>query len=236
VVLVTGSASFLGRAICRKFNAEGFDLALHYGNSQKPTLELARDLARTGASVTVFKADLSKEKEAKALVPRVLKVFGRLDVLVNNASLFLPDAPKSSYRAQDDLFSVNLFAPCFLIDRAAPYLKRTRGSVVNLADIYGENPILKGYKTYCATKAALINATRSFAGELGPKVRVNAISPGAFFVPKNYDRKRIETLVAKSALKRKGEPNELADAVYFMASHPFITGQVLKVDGGRFLI
>lgn len=236
VVLVTGSASFLGRAICRKFAEEGFDLALHYANSKKPTFELARDLARKGVSAAIFKANLSNEKEAETLVPKVLKVFGRLDVLVNNASLFLADPPRSRYRDQDDLFSINLFAPCLLIDRAAPYLKRTRGSVVNLTDIYGENPILKGYRTYCATKAALINATRSFAGTLGPEVRVNAVSPGAFFIPKTYDRKRIETLLAKSSLKRKGEPRELADAVYFMASHPFITGQVLKVDGGRFLI
>lgn len=236
MVLVTGSASFLGRAICRKFAEEGFDLALHYANSKKPTLELARDLAEMGTCASVLKADLSKEKEAQALIPKVMKVFGRLDVLVNNASLFLADPLRRRYRDQDNLFSINLFAPCFLIEQAAPHLKKTRGSVVNLTDIYGENPILRGYRTYCATKAALINATRSFAGVLGPEVRVNAVSPGAFFIPKTYDRKKVETLLAKSALKRKGEPSELADAVYFMASHPFITGQVLKVDGGRFLI
>ena len=236
VVLVTGSASFLGKAICRKFAEEGFDLALHYANSKKPTLELARDLEKAGACATTFKADLLDEPEVKALVPKVIKIFGRLDVLVNNASLFFSDLPATSYRQQSDLFSLNLFAPSLLIERATPHLKRTRGSVVNLADIYGETPILKGYKTYCATKSALINVTRSFAWELGPEVRVNAVSPGAFFIPKTYGRKKIETLLAKSALKRKGEPAELADAVYFMASHPFITGQVLKVDGGRFLI
>ena len=104
-----------------------------------------------------------------------------------------------------------------------------------MTDIYGENPILKDHAAYSASKAALLNVTKTLAVELGPEIRVNGVSPGAFFIPKSYDKKRVQSLLSKSALKRKGEPHELAEAVYFMASHPFITGQVLKVDGGRFL-
>lgn len=235
VVLVTGSASFLGKAICHKFAAEGFDLSLHYRNSRNETLGLARELRGSGANVDILKADLGMEKDVRNLVSKTVGVFGRLDVLVNNASLFLSDPPSPGYRDRHTLFAANVFAPLFLTEKAAPYLKRTKGSVVNLTDIYGENPILKGYKAYNSSKAALINLTRSLAGELGPEVRVNAVSPGAFFIPKTYDKKKAESLLVKSALKRKGKPEELAEAVYFMASHPFITGQVLKVDGGRFL-
>ena len=236
VVLVTGSASFLGKAICHKFAKEGFDLGLHYFSSKSKTLKLARELERMGSRVTVFKADLGNEAQTLSLIDQNARLFGRLDVLVNNASLFMPDPPKSRYRNNNVLFAANVFAPLLLAEQARPYLKKVRGSIVNLTDIYGEDPILKGYKGYCAAKAALINLTRSLAREFGPEVRVNAVSPGAFFIPKSYDRKRIEGLLAKSALKRKGEPHELAEAVYFMASHSFITGQVLKVDGGRFLI
>lgn len=235
MALVTGSASFLGGAICRKFSAQGFDLALHYRGSRAATLGLARELERMGSRSVVLRADLSNEKEVRGLVPRTVRTFGRLDVLVNNASLFLPDPPKPRYGEWNRFFSVNLFAPFLLADQAAPHLKKARGSVVNLADIYGEHPVLRGHKTYSATKAALIHWTRGLARELGPEVRVNAVSPGAFFIPKTYDRKRVAGLLSKSALQRKGEPDELAEAVYFMATHPFVTGQVLKVDGGRAL-
>lgn len=235
VVLVTGSASFLGGAICEKFALEGFWIALHYRHSKKETLELALELEKTGARAKLFQADLEKEKQASTLIQKVTKTFGRLDVLVNNASLFSPTTQPAQYDLWTKIFATNLFAPYSLARLAAPWLKKASGSVVNLTDIYGENPILKDHAAYSASKAALLNVTRTLAAELGPEIRVNGVSPGAFFIPKNYDKKRIQSLLSKSALKRKGEPHELAEAVYFMASHPFITGQVLKVDGGRFL-
>ncbi|HVZ79624.1 MAG TPA: SDR family oxidoreductase [bacterium] len=234
--MITGSASFLGAAISRRFAESGYDLGLHYRRSKGKTQKLSVEMEGLGIRTMILAADLEVENDVRTLVPKILKRFGRLDVLVNNASLFLPDPPLHRYQEKKSLFSTNVFAPFLLVDQAKPHLKKTKGSVVNLTDIYGEKPILKGYETYSATKAALINLTRSLARELGPEIRVNAVSPGAFFIPKTYSKEKTKSLLDKSALKRSGEPRELAEAVYFMASHPFITGQVLNVDGGRFLI
>lgn len=235
VVLITGGASFLGRAVCRKFAQEGFDLVLHYQTSQGKARELARELFSLGAEVWLVKADLRKVKQVSSLITGAEKKFKRLDLLVNNASLFYPTPFTSRQLAPWlDLFNVNLFSPYFLSQAAFPLLKKTSGSIVNITDIYGENPILKDYSAYCVSKSGLITLTRILARELGPKVRVNAVSPGAIFIPKSYSQKQRNELLNRSALKRQGTPEDIAEAVYFLATQSFITGQVLKVDGGRF--
>ena len=236
VAMVTGGASFLGRAISLKLALEGYDLILHYQKSLDKTKKLADEARLLGAVVLLIKADLRKVDGLSALVQSPIRRFNRLDLLVNNASLFFP-TPLSNNRLSQwrELFQVNLFSPYFLVKAVAPWLRKTRGCVVNLTDIYGENPILKNYSGYSASKAGLISVTKSLAGELGPLIRINAISPGAIFIPENYKDKQKKALIERSALKRQGTPEDIADAVHFLATQKFVTGQVLRVDGGRFL-
>jgi pteridine reductase len=235
VALVTGGASFLGAAISRKLVMEGFRVVLHYQSSKTKSEKLAREINSMGEEAVVLKADLSKVEQAEGLVQSVTRRFKRLDLLVNNASLFDPTPfPLASPAKWQKTFSVNLFSPYFLCQTAAPWLRKSKGSVINLTDIYAEHPLLKGYPAYCASKAGLLCVTKMLARELGPDVRVNAVSPGAIFIPKTYSRKQREDLIRRSALKRQGTPEEIADAVHFLANHKFITGQVLNVDGGRF--
>ncbi len=236
VALVTGGSSFLGRSISLKFAQKGFDLALHYQSSKVETARLANELEGLGARILMVRADLRKAGQAGVAVQKAVKTFKRLDLLINNASLFYP-TPLSDHRIAPwlDLFNVNLFSPYVLSQSAYPWLAKTRGSIVNLTDIYGEHPVLRDYAGYCASKSALMTMTRFCAKEMGPSVRVNAVSPGAIFIPKNYSRKKRTELLNRSALKRQGKAEDIAEAVYFLATQPFITGQILKVDGGRFI-
>jgi len=235
VALVTGGASFLGKAISLKLAVEGFDLILHYQSSLGKTQELALEAGRLGAKTKLVKADLRKTEQTRGLIQKAVGFFRRLDFLVNNASLFYPTPPSRPKPGQwREMIDTNLLSPYFLSLAAAPWLTKTRGSIVNLTDIYGENPILKNYAAYCTSKAGLIAATKILSRELGPSIRVNAVSPGAIFIPKSYSRKQREQLLQRSTLKRQGTPEDIAEAVYFLASQKFITGHILKVDGGRF--
>lgn len=236
VALITGGASYLGRSISRKLAEEGFRVVLHYQNSREKTKELAEEIGHSGGEVLIVKADLRKVERAPVLIRSTIRAFKRLDLLVNNASLFFP-TPLSSSRPDQwrELFQVNLFSPYFLSRAAGPWLKKHNGCIVNMTDIYAENPVLRDHSGYAASKAALVNLTRSLAKEMGPDVRVNAVSPGAIFIPKKFNRREREALIARSALKRQGTPEDIAQAVHFLATQKFITGQVLKVDGGRFL-
>jgi pteridine reductase len=235
VALVTGAASFLGRAISLKLACEGFDLLLHYQSSMNKTKKLAAEARCLGAKASVVKADLRKVERVQSFIQMIFKTSKRMDLLVNNASLFYPTPFSKTILSQwQELFSVNLFSPYFLSRAVSPLLKKSHGCIVNLTDIYGENPILKDYSAYCASKAGLITITKILSKELGPFVRVNAVSPGAVFIPKTYSLQQREKLIGRSALKRQGRPEDIAEAVYFLASQRFITGQVLKVDGGRF--
>jgi pteridine reductase len=232
--LITGGASFLGQAISRYFAQEGFDLALHYQSSRAKTQTLEQELRTSGVRAVPLRADLRNDQAASTLVRETIKVFGRIDILVNNASLFLPTLLRTGKAGEwKKLLAVNLIAPYLLAQASYPWLRKTKGSIVNVTDIYGQNPILRDHGAYQASKAGLINATKSLAMEMGPDVRVNAVSPGAFFIPKTYGPARKKDLIARSFLKRQGRPEELAWAVHFLAVHPFVTGQVLNVDGGR---
>ena len=234
VALVTGSASFLGQAICRKLARMGFDLALHYWRSSRKTLLLSRELGSLSSQTLLFQADLRMPSRAMRTIQEVLRKIPRLDLLVNNASLFYPTPLARSRPEQwEELLSINLVSPYFLCRAAFPLLKKTSGAVVNMTDIYGESPRLKDHAAYCISKAGLLSATKILAMELGPFVRVNAVSPGAISIPQYYDSKRRKALIEKSALKRQGRPEDVAEAVHFLATQPFLTGQVLKVDGGR---
>jgi pteridine reductase len=238
VALVTGSARRIGAAIARALHAAGYDLVLHCRQSRADADALATELeaARPGSTL-VQQADLAEFDRLPELVARTIGRFGRLDALVNNASSFTPTPIGTATPAHwDALFASNARAPFFLAQAAAPHLAATRGAIVNLADIYGERP-LREHTIYCMAKAALIMMTKSLALELGPDVRVNAVSPGAILWPEaNGDATKQKAMLARTPLGRTGTPEEVAEAVrWLLQDARYSTGQVLHLDGGRLL-
>jgi len=235
-VLVTGAARRVGAAIAAALHAAGARVAVHYRHSQAEAdaLVAGMNAARAG-SAQAFPADVADPAACAALIAAVARAFGRLDVLVNNASSFYATPVGSITPDQfDDLVGSNLRAPLFLAQAAAPELAKREGLILNLADIHGLRP-LAGHAVYCAAKAGLVMLTRSLARELGPSIRVNAIAPGPVLWPeRDTDPALRERIVARTALKRAGSPEDVAKAVLFFAtSAPFVTGEVLAVDGGR---
>jgi pteridine reductase len=238
VALVTGSARRIGAAIARTLHASGYDLALHCRESRVEADALAAELeSGRPDSAFVQQADLADFDRLPELVARTIGRFGRLDALVNNASGFAPTPIGTATPAQwDALFASNARAPFFLAQAAAPHLAAARGAIVNLTDIYGERP-LRDHTIYCMAKAALIMMTKSLALELGPGVRVNAVSPGAILWPDgDVDAARQKALLARTPLGRMGTPEEVAEAVrWLLQDARYSTGQVLHLDGGRLL-
>jgi pteridine reductase len=236
VVLVTGAARRVGAVIAAAFHAEGAQLAVHYRNSKLEAEALVGRLnAARPDSARAFQADFADTAACEALPAAVVRAFGRLDVLVNNASTFYATPIGTIAPDQfDDLVGSNLRAPLFLAQAAAPELARREGLILNIADVHGLRP-LGGHAVYCAAKAALVMLTRSLARELGPGIRVNAIAPGPVLWPEDgVDEKLRERIVARTALKRSGTPEDVAKAaLYFAKDAPFVTGEVLAVDGGR---
>ena len=238
VVLVTGGAKRVGAAICRHLHAAGAQLAVHYRSSELQALELQNDLNGMQAdSVAIFQADLLDQKALPQLVRAVIEKFGKLDVLVNNASTFYP-TPLAEVDEQqcDDLLGTNLKAPLFLAQAAAEELRRQHGCIVNIVDIHAERP-MQDHLVYSVAKAGLAALTRGLAQEMAPQVRVNAVAPGVIIWPEgeewmNQERRR--KIVAHTLLKREGEPDDIARTVAFLVKDaPYITGQTISVDGGR---
>jgi pteridine reductase len=237
-VLVTGGAKRLGAAIGQRLHAAGANLLVHYHRSRPAAKQLVAELqsARAGSAHAIA-ADLLDTDTLPALVDAALNRYGRLDVLVNNASTFYPTPPGAITAAQfDDLVGTNLRAPLFLSQAAAPALRATAGLIINMVDIHGLRP-LRDHCVYSAAKAGLVMLTKSLARELGPEVRVNAIAPGPVLWPeRGLDASIRDEIVAKTALKRAGSPDDVARAAYFLAvDAPYVTGQVITVDGGRSL-
>jgi pteridine reductase len=237
-VLVTGGARRIGAVIARRLHAAGAAVAVHYRSSsaEAGALVAALEQARPG-SAAAFAGDLNDLDALPRLVADVCARFGRLDVLVNNASSFYPTPVGTITAAQfDDLIGTNLRAPLFLSQAAAPFLRATRGLILNMADIHGQRP-LRAHPAYSAAKAGMIMLTKALARELGPEVRVNAIAPGPVLWPEQgLDPELQREIIGKTALKRGGSPDDIARAAYFFAAEaPFVTGQVLAVDGGRSL-
>ncbi|SFW53465.1 pteridine reductase [Luteibacter sp. UNCMF366Tsu5.1] len=238
VVLVTGGARRVGAAIVRRLHAAGCDVAIHYRDSADEATALARTLneARADSAMTCS-GSLSDDATPAQLIDTVLDRYGRLDGLVNNASAFYPTPVGQTSPAQwDDLFAANARAPFFLAQAAAPALRDARGAIVNIVDIYAERP-LAGHPVYSMAKAALAMLTQALAKELAPEVRVNAVAPGAILWPTSgKPEEAAEALIAKTPLGRKGEPEDVAEAVrWLLLDAHYTTGQVVRVDGGRAL-
>ncbi|HJR73811.1 MAG TPA: pteridine reductase [Luteimonas sp.] len=238
VALITGAAKRIGAQIARRLHASGYDLALHYRNSDAEVRSLVDELetSRSGGTI-VLQADLAEFDRLPELIAQTVGRYGRLDALVNNASSFRPTPIGTATPADwDDLFAANARAPFFLTQAAAPHLKAARGAIVNLVDIYAERP-LRGHAVYCMAKAALAMATKSLALELAPEVRVNAVAPGAILWPEGgADDAKQQALLSRTPLARVGTPEEIAEAVrWLLQDARYTTGQILRVDGGRLL-
>jgi len=237
VVLVTGAARRVGAEIARHLHAAGARMALHYRRSAADAEALAAGFnAQRPGSAVVLQGDLLDIAVLPGMVSSVVARFGRLDGLVNNASSFFPTAMgQIDEGAWSDLIGSNLKAPLFLSQAAAPHLMASGGAIINIVDIHAERP-LKGYPLYSAAKAGLLGLTRAMALELAPKVRVNGVAPGAIEWPDDgqFPPAEREAIVRHTLLGRTGAPSDIARTVLFLLfDAPYITGQVIAVDGGR---
>ena len=234
--LITGGARRVGAAITRRLHAAGANVLVHYRDSDSDAAKLVAELngVRPKSAATV-KAELLAPIAPRALVSAALESFGRLDLLVNNASAFFPVALGAIEASHwEELVGSNLRAPLFIAQQAAAELAKHEGAIVNIVDIHADRP-LKGYPVYSIAKAGLAAMTRSLALELAPRVRVNGVAPGAIAWPEDgqFDPAERERVVATTPLGRTGTPDDIAQAVHFLACAPYVTGQILAVDGGR---
>jgi pteridine reductase len=238
VVLITGGAKRVGAAICRRLHSLGANLMLHHRASVAEARALQHDLnSQRPDSVALIQCDLIKTASVPSLAKSAIAQFGRLDVLINNASSFFPTpVGEITEKVWDDLVGTNLKAALFLSQAAAPELKRTHGCIINIVDIHAEFP-MKNYVVYTVAKGGLVALTRSLARELGPEVRVNGVAPGTILWPEDdswSDELSRQRIVNQTALKRVGDPDDIAKAVEFLAINaPYVTGQVIAIDGGR---
>lgn len=238
-VLVTGAAKRVGSAIARELHAAGARLMLHYRTAAADAEALTAELnAARPDSAFCVQADLLDMAQLPRLVAETLARFGRLDALVNNASSFYPTPVATATPAQwDDLFASNARAPFFLAQALLPALRDSRGAIINLLDIHASRP-LQDHTLYCMAKAAHSMLTLSLAKELAPEVRVNGVAPGAILWPSAGapDPAAQARLLAGIPLERLGTPADIAGTIAFLLEDaPYITGQIIAVDGGRSL-
>lgn len=234
-VLITGGAVRVGAAIARRLHAAGMNLLVHYNRSAEPAEALAAELnAERPDSAHMLQADLLDIAGLPGLVEQTLARLGRLDLLVNNASTYYPtplgEIDETHWR---DLVGTNAKAPLFLSQAVAPELKRHQGAIINLVDIHANRPN-PHHPVYAMAKAANIALIKSLARDLAPEVRVNGVAPGAVLWPDDYmaDETR-RKILERIPMGRPGEPDDVAEAVHFLATAPYITGEILNVDGGR---
>ena len=239
VAVITGGARRIGASIARTLHHEGMKLVIHYHESADAARELQAELHHHRSdSVLLVGTDLLDPAKLEKLVSQATTEFGQLDVLVNNASSFYPTPiGQTTDKQWGELIGVNLKAPYFLSQAAAGALTESNGCIINLVDIYAERP-LKNYPVYNVAKAGLIGLTRTLARELGPEVRVNAVSPGAILWPEgDIDEIAQQRLISRTPLKRTGNPTDIAQTVLFLVRDAdFLTGQIVNVDGGRSIV
>ncbi len=238
LAVITGAAKRVGAVIAETLFEAGYDLALSYRHAEAEAMALrARFEAKRAQSCLVLPLDLADTAALPSFIAQVHARFGRIDALINNASSFYPTPVGSATETQwDDLFAANAKAPFFLAQAAAPHLAARGGAIVNLVDIYGERPLQK-HPIYSMAKAALGMMTMALAQELAPAVRVNGIAPGAVMWPAAGKASAEQVaLLARTPLARAGTPEDIARTVLFLLRDaPYITGQIIRVDGGRAL-
>jgi NAD(P)-dependent dehydrogenase (short-subunit alcohol dehydrogenase family) len=234
VALVTGSAKRLGRAVALRLAEEGADLVIHHGASHAEAQETVGEIEKMGQRAMALSADLRKIDEIRELFVGVAKGFGRLDILVNSAANFLPASIISTTEEiWDASLDTNLKSGFFCAQAAAPLLRRTKGTIVNFADVGGLQG-WPGYIPHSISKAGVVMLTKVLAKALAPEVRVNAIAPGTIAMPGDPPEWEAD-FVKLAPLGRTGTPNDIADAVLFLIQAEFMTGHTLVLDGGRIL-
>lgn len=240
VILITGGAKRVGATMCRELHKQGARLMIHYNNSMSEAraLQAELNLLRPN-SVAIIQGDLLNLHVLPTLVSETVHQFGKLDVLINNASTYYPtDLGQINEENWQDLIGSNLKAPVFLAQAAATELRKNSGCIINITDMHIERP-KKGYIVYSVAKAGLVTLTKSLAHELSPEVRVNAVAPGPVQWPESnpqFDEVYRQRVINQTLLKRVGEAEDVAKAVKFLIyDAPFITGHILAVDGGRSL-
>ncbi len=238
VAMITGAARRIGAAIAEALHREGMNIVLHYNASEEEAQELCNHLnqIRPNSAITI-QGDLLEPEIDKSLITKAYKTWGRLDLLVNNASRFYRTIfGKVTEYAWDDLMTSNLRAPFFLSQAAAPYLAEHKGRIINIADTHAWRP-MKDYSVYCISKTGLLMLTKSLAKELAPDVIVNAIAPGSIIWPEGENtlsHEEKEKIVSKTPLGRSGNAEDIARLAVFLARDAeYMTGEVLAVDGGR---
>jgi NAD(P)-dependent dehydrogenase (short-subunit alcohol dehydrogenase family) len=234
VALVTGAAKRLGRAVALSLAEQGADLVVHYGSSKDEAQEVVAEVEKLGRRAAAVHADLTSVSDIRQLFDETSKRFGRLDILINSAANFVrTEFEHTTEEIWDSVLDTNLKAPFFCAQAAAPLLRSNRGVIINFGDIAG---ILSwtGYMPHCVSKAGIIMLTRLLAKELAPEVRVNAIAPGTISMPGDAPETKAD-YIKQSPLRNTGTPHDVTSAVAFLVRAPFVTGQVLVVDGGRTL-
>jgi pteridine reductase len=238
VALITGAARRIGAEIARTLHDNEMNIVLHYNVSGEEAEHVCAKLnQKRPHSAVAIRADLQETENGQVLVQQAVEAWGRLDVLVNNASRFYRTTlGKVTSYAWEDLINSNLKAPFFLAQAAAPALAATQGCIVNITDIHAERP-LREYSVYCISKSGLLMMTRALAKELGPLVRVNAVAPGAILWPEGENTLsdiEKQKIIDQTILQREGGPIDIAKAVlFFVRDADYVSGQVLNIDGGR---
>jgi pteridine reductase len=233
--LVTGAAHRVGRALALALAREGADVAIHYHGSADKARETAREVERLGRRAVLLQADLAQAAEAEALPGRAVDGLGRLDILVNSASLFesarLQDVTTGDW---DRVMAVNLRAPFLLTRAAIPFLETAGGVIVNIGDLAGIQA-WPAFPHHGVSKAGLIHLTRVSARSLAPRIRVNCVVPGTVLPPEDYTEEQVTASVERTVLKRLGSPRDVEAAMLFVIHSDFATGSIVVVDGGRML-
>jgi len=235
VAVITGGAKRIGKAIAMALHEQGYHVVIQYLNSKKQAQALCTQLNKKREhSANAFLCELDNETSLTNFTDFIKNNYSRVDVLVNNASSFFPTPLSNATTTQwHKLMDSNVKAPYFLSLGLLKHIKKAKGNIINIVDIYGERP-LEQYSIYSISKAALIMQTKALAKELGPDIRVNGIAPGAILWPENKNNK-VSALLGKTALKRKGNEMDIVTALLYLNTADYVTGQIINVDGGRIL-
>ena len=237
-VFITGAAKRIGKEIALSFKELGWNIIIHYNSSKEDALNLAKEInnANKNTAITV-QGNLDVKEDVNAIIKEVLDAFPSIDLLINNASTFYPTPIDDiSEEHWEKLVGSNLKGPLFLIQGLKQKLKESKGSIINITDTNLSKGVAN-YSIYSAAKAGLESITKGLARELAPEIKVNAIAPGAMLEPPDvtWTEEQKNKVIESIPLKRMGSEKDIAEAVNFLAHSQYITGQIIKVDGGRSL-
>lgn len=235
VALITGGAVRVGRALTLGLAEAGYDVVVHYHASERAAGTVVDAVEALGQRAVLASGDLGDSSSVQRIVERVRETVGTVDLLVNNASTFFQNPLLEVGEEEwDRAMAVNVKGPFLLARELSPELARRRGSVVNITDLSAFVP-WREFPHHSVSKAALLHLTRSMAKALAPRIRVNAVAPGTVLPPEDYGREERERSRARTLLGTLGSPEDVVRTVLFLARSPFITGEVVVVDGGQSL-